>query len=93
MTEHFNRLSEGAQERLVLVAEECGEVIQAIGKILRHGYESEYNNETNRQALERELGDLFHAVKRMCLVYELNEEAITARVVLPKEKKAYLHHQ
>lgn len=93
MTERFNGLSEGAQERLVILAEECGEVVQAIGKILRHGYESAYNGETNRQALERELGDLFHATKRLCLAYELNEEALANRVLLPKEKKAYLHHQ
>ena len=59
-TQHFNKLTEAETERLSILAEECGEVIQAVGKILRHGYDSCHpeTGETNRQALERELGDL-----------------------------------
>lgn len=34
----FNGLSPAEVERLALLAEECGEVIQTVGKILRHGY-------------------------------------------------------
>ena len=40
MTAHFNGLSESEQERLSILIEECGEVVQAACKILRHGYES-----------------------------------------------------
>jgi hypothetical protein len=36
----FNQLTDAEAERLALLAEECGEVVQVIGKILRHGYES-----------------------------------------------------
>lgn len=36
-TRHFNNLTPGEAERLAMLAEECGEVIQAVGKILRHG--------------------------------------------------------
>src|SRR5579872_899269 len=34
------RLTPAQIERLALLAEECGEVMQAVSKILRHGYES-----------------------------------------------------
>ena len=37
MDDHFNNLTPGEAERLAILAEECGEVIQIIGKILRHG--------------------------------------------------------
>ena len=47
-------------ERLVILQEECAEVIQAISKIHRHGLEGRYDNgEDNKTALERELGDVW----------------------------------
>ena len=36
----FNKLSAAEAERLALLLEELGEAQQAIGKILRHGYEN-----------------------------------------------------
>ena len=57
-------LDSAKRERLALILEECGEVQQVIGKILRHGYESvnptipKVHQLTNRQMLENELGDL-----------------------------------
>ena len=36
--EHFNGLTPAEAKRLALLAEECGEVLQAIGKVLRHGF-------------------------------------------------------
>jgi hypothetical protein len=102
-TRHFNGLSEAEQERLVILVEECGEVIQAASKILRHGYESTNPKaitpedelpETNRSALERELGDLGHAVRRMEAEADLNPLAITARAASKPERiRPYLHHQ
>ena len=65
---HFNCLTPAQAERLAMLAEECGEVIQIIGKILRHGYESYHPDQqstppafryTNRKALGDELTDLF----------------------------------
>lgn len=59
---HFNGLSPAQAERLAILMEECGEVVQIIGKILRHGYDScspfGASQETNRQALVRELFDI-----------------------------------
>lgn len=64
MTNQATGLLPAQIERLALVAEEAGEVVQAIQKILRHGFESS-NPElpleqrvTNRQHLEKELGQL-----------------------------------
>lgn len=59
--EHFNKLTPAQAERLAMLAEECGEVIQIVGKILRHGYDSCHPKNpkvTNRELLGRELLDL-----------------------------------
>lgn len=94
--EHFNRLTPAEAERLALLAEECGEVIQAIGKVLRHGFESTHpdGGPTNREALEREMGDVYHAMVRMCGTGDLDWNAVTQRA----DDKArsvvrYFHHQ
>lgn len=60
-------LTPAEAERLAMLAEECGEVIQAVGKILRHGYESRHPDGgkcNNRTSLERELGDI-HAIAEL----------------------------
>lgn len=66
---HFNKLTPAEAERLACLAEELGEAIQVIGKILRHGYDdwSPYDETrtTNRQNLERELGDISAVCQRM----------------------------
>lgn len=55
----FNKLSPEQAERLALLLEELGEAQQAIGKILRHGYDS-FNpdcvgSKSNRTDLLKEL--------------------------------------
>lgn len=54
-------------ERLAILAEECGEVAQAVGKVLRHGWESQspYGSRPNRVALEREIGNVRAVVNLM----------------------------
>lgn len=42
MSDFTNNLTAAEQERLAILAEEMGEALQIIGKIIRHGYES-YN--------------------------------------------------
>ena len=94
--DHFNKLTPAEDERLTLLIEECAEVIQAATKIQRHGYAGAYpdSGETNRAALERELGDLTWAIQFMrahgdvsgpCIAQAMNQKA---RRVAP-----YLHHQ
>ena len=60
----MNNLTLAEIERLTILAEEAAEVIQAVTKILRHGYESSHPSLpphdifNNRQHLVKELGDL-----------------------------------
>jgi hypothetical protein len=66
--EYFNSLTPAELERLSLLLEELGEAQQAIGKILRHGYESyhpDFPNISNREHLEKELGHIRNAQKLM----------------------------
>ena len=64
------KLSDAQIELLSLVAEECAETIQAITKILRHGYDSTNplieNGPSNRDHLEKELGDVTAAIAMLC---------------------------
>jgi NTP pyrophosphatase (non-canonical NTP hydrolase) len=68
-TTHFNELTEAEAERLAMLAEEAAEVIQEVGKILRHGYESchptELPRRTNRERLHKELTELFAVATSM----------------------------
>lgn len=98
MSAHFNQLTPAEAERLALLAEECGEVIQAVGKILRHGYESRNpliaEGPTNRESLERELGDVHAAIILLRNSGDVSGEEIIARC---EKKQAsvgfYMHHQ
>ena len=60
MSKFQNDLTPAEVERLALLAEEAAEVIQVVGKIIRHGYESTHPNggKNNRELLEHELSDL-----------------------------------
>jgi NTP pyrophosphatase (non-canonical NTP hydrolase) len=60
-------LSAAEIERLAVLAEECGEAVQAVGKVLRHGYQSSspFGRAPNRLGLEREMGDVRAAIERM----------------------------
>ncbi len=96
-TEHFNGLTEAQVERLAILCEECAEVQQIICKILRHGFDSDNNGklpETNRQMLERELGDCLHALNRMVATGDINRQKISDRSnSRPAHVAPYLHHQ
>ena len=96
--EHFNGLTPAEAERLALLAEELGEATQAIGKILRHGYESRnphlMNGPTNRESLEKEIADVYVAARMMFEAGDLRRMACA----IHEERKAeavitYLHHQ
>lgn len=50
--------TDAERERLVVLMEECGEVIQAAANILRFGWDSQYAGITNAQRLRDEMDDV-----------------------------------
>lgn len=57
------------EDKLVLLVEECGEVIQAATKCLRFGYHGNHIPEygINSEVLAREIGDLFGVIDSLPL--------------------------
>lgn len=96
MSEFTTGLSDAERERLALLSEECAEVIQVIGKIFRHGFESTHPNggPNNRQLLAHEIGDMQLATQLCIDAKDFdNEEMLQSleRKVLSVQK--YLHFQ
>jgi NTP pyrophosphatase (non-canonical NTP hydrolase) len=92
---HFHGLFPAEAERLAVLLEELGEAQQAIGKILRHGYESHHPNggPTNREALEREMGDVLFALDMLTTATDLDRDGVEmARGRKREAIKPYLHH-
>lgn len=77
--EPFNGLSPAEAERLAMLAEEAGEIVQAVGKVLRHGYASCHprRNEENRRALQREIADLQLVVHHMIARGDLHADEMS----------------
>ena len=94
--EFSNGLSKAEAERLYLLVEECGEIQQLVGKILRHGYDSRWprDGKTNRDRLNDEIGDFYVVYKMMCDNNDINVTKIWNR---RQEKiqsiKQWLHFQ
>lgn len=93
--DNYNQLTFGQAERLAILLEELGEAQQAIGKILRHGYDSTHpdGGPTNREQLERELGDVEYGICMLCLHKELEEKnIIQAKTNKTLSIQRYIHH-
>jgi NTP pyrophosphatase (non-canonical NTP hydrolase) len=94
----FNQLSPAQAERFAILTEELGESLQIIGKALRHGMKSRNplieGSKTNKELLEKELGDVQNAVEMLCAAGDLDRAAITRRA---QDKSVsiqpWLHHQ
>ena len=67
----FNDLTPAEAERLDFIQEECSEVIKAVAKIKRHGFNSwnpdDPNHEGNRRELVKEIQDVIKAVGLLVL--------------------------
>ncbi len=95
MADHFNGLTPAQAERLAMLAEECGEVIQMVGKILRHGYDSYHPvnpRVSNRDLLAKELRDV-NAVLQAMARLELREYSVQDWIGVWERKLQYTHHQ
>lgn len=94
---HFNSLTPSEAERLAMLAEEAGEIVQAIGKILRHGYTSCHPDGgiDNRDSLRSEVIDLLGVVHMMRRAGDLDVRVYTGgQMVESSDRKlAYSHHQ
>lgn len=92
----FNGLTPAEHERLAMLAEEAAEVVQIVGKILRHGYESKHpdnmNGPTNRQVLENEIADFYAIAGIMEDLKDVTVEGEAVRQAI-KKKRRYTHHQ
>lgn len=100
MSDFSNGLYPAQAERLALLLEEMGEAQQAIGKILRHGYESVNPDlpppagDTNQANLEREIGDVLVAIDMMLAAGDIEQWALDDRKRVKAHKvKQWLHHQ
>ena len=58
-------MNEKQREVMLIAQEECAEVVQAISKCFRFGFDDSYENETNQQRLEKEVGDLMAMIDLM----------------------------
>jgi len=92
----FNGLTPAEHERLAMLAEEAAEVVQIVGKILRHGYESKHpdnmNGPTNRHMLENEIADFYAIAGVMEDLKDVTVEGEAVRQAI-KKKRRYTHHQ
>ena len=92
---HFNGLTEGEAERLAILIEECGEVVQVIGKILRHGLRSRHpkTDAANRDLLVMELGHVKAAISMLIEAGDMTAaELRQARNTKLGSVSIYLHH-
>lgn len=94
----MNKLTPAEIERLTILMEECAEVIQAAGKVLRHGWDGLYpgTDISNRDQLEIELGDVDGIVNLMDNREDLNHIRINghrASKSVRMDGSKYLHHQ
>lgn len=65
-------------EALVILQEECAEVVQVISKIHRFGMDGKYGDKTNKQRLVQELGDVFALVAYLIERGVIDEDSITS---------------
>lgn len=83
-------------ELLAILAEECGEVIQAVGKCLRHGVQGRYKDGTiNIEQVEIELGDVLASISILKDYGVLDEHVIdvaTVKKLVKYDNKDYLHN-
>lgn len=92
-----NHLSPAELERLALLGEDCAEVGKTIGKIVRHGYASRNpdvaDSPTNREDLEREIGDLLWTIDLMAHCGDVSMLRARADAGRHARKTRYLHQQ
>jgi len=94
---HFNRLNPAQAERIAMLMEEAGEIVQACGKVLRHGYESHNPNDaqssSNRHHLHKEIRDIEAIIEMMRSAHDLSGVQPATVTETIRKKMRYTHHQ
>jgi hypothetical protein len=99
MDENYNKLTPAETERLSMLAEEAAEIIQIVGKILRHGYDSYHPDDpemtSNRRLLCGEIEDLHAVLYGMRVTEDIPRHVPTPPTIDLKWKRKlkYSHHQ
>ena len=92
-----NDLSNAELERLAILSEECSEVIKVINKTIRRGYSSSNpeitNSPTNREDLEREVGDVLWVISLMGITGDISLPMAKLDQGRQHRKERYLQHQ
>ena len=89
-------LSSAQIERLACLSEEAGELAHAVGKTLRHGYESRHpkRGTLNRSDIEREIGDLLAVMDLMVAAGDVRREQVNRwRKNKRGQLQLWMHHQ
>mgnify|MGYP003342936609 CR=1 FL=1 len=73
-------------EALLILQEECGEVTQAISKCFRFGKEDIWNNATNKERLESEIGDVLAMIDVLVENCYISDSSINAARKAKREK-------
>lgn len=79
-------MTESQKQILLIAQEECAEVTQAISKVFRFGFDSEYNGQTNHQRLTEEVGDLLCMIDLMIEKNLLNKDAVDSASLKKRNK-------
>jgi NTP pyrophosphatase (non-canonical NTP hydrolase) len=95
-SKRFSGLTPAEDERLAVLEEECAEVIQAINKIRRHGWQSthpDFPSINNRASLTREIGDMVYALELLIFNGDVSED-LCEKAMNDKAARIgkYLHH-
>jgi NTP pyrophosphatase (non-canonical NTP hydrolase) len=94
MSRFSNKLTDVEVERLSLLLEELGEAQQAIGKIMRHGYESGWQGSNNRDDLTDELGQVLFAIDLLAANGDVEQsELCEYRECKSESVKRFLHYK
>lgn len=76
-----NGLTDAQVEALSILAEECGETVQRIGKVLRHGLTSPRpsTGELNAELLQDEIGDICAILDVLADLEVIQEDSVYRR--------------
>lgn len=91
------RLTPAQVERLAILAEECGEVVQMVGKSLRHGLDSYHPEDPERTPnstlLRRELVDVIAAKTMLEVAGDVKLQSAREIADALRRKQRYTHHR